>query len=241
MKTYRSFVLAFAALLCAVTVSAQTADEIINKYVQAIGGKDFLSKITSVYTESSMDVMGMQATVKSTTLNGKGMKQEIDVQGSLMVTCLTDKGGWSINPMAGGTSPEDMPESQYNSGKDQIVVGAPFINYAEKGYKAELVGNEAVGTVNAYKIKLTTPDSTTTFYFFDPGTSYMVKTIQQMDMQGQMTDNEITYSDYRQVEGYAAPYKMDMNIAGGQFQMAMTVSKVELNKPVDETIFTKPQ
>jgi hypothetical protein len=241
MKTLKSLAIVFIAIFGAVIVSAQTADEIISKYIQAIGGKDLLTKITSVYTESSLEVMGMEGNVKTTTLNGKGMRQDMDISGSVITTCYNDKDGWSVNPMAGGTSPEAMSESQYNSGKDQIVVGAPFINYAEKGYKAELVGNEAVGTVNAYKIKLTTPDSTSTFYFFDPGTSYMVRTIQQMDMQGQMTDNEITYSDYRQVEGYAAPYKMDMNIAGGQFQMAMTVSKVELNKPVDETIFTKPQ
>jgi hypothetical protein len=62
-----------------------------------------------------------------------------------------------------------------------------------------------------------------------------------MDMQGQMTDNEITFSDYKQTDGYAVPCKMEMNIAGGQFQMVMTVSKVELNKPVDEAIFSMPQ
>jgi hypothetical protein len=62
-----------------------------------------------------------------------------------------------------------------------------------------------------------------------------------MEMQGQMTDNEITYSDYKQTDGFAMPYKMEMNIGGGQFQMAMTVSKVELNNPVDEAIFSKPQ
>lgn len=241
MKTYKSFSLLLIALFCAVTVSAQTADEIISKYIQVIGGKDLLTKITSVYTESTMDVMGMSGDVKTTTLNGKGMKQEMDISGTLMTTCYNDKGGWSINPMTGATSPEAMPEAQYNSGKDQIIVGAPFINYAEKGYKAELMGTETVDTVNAYKIKMTAPDSTSSVYFFDPGTSYLVKTIQSMEMQGQMTDNEITYSDYRQVDGYAVPYKMDMNIAGGQFQMAMIVSKVELNKPVDEAIFSKPQ
>jgi hypothetical protein len=240
MKTLKSFAIAFTAIFCTVTVSAQTADEIISKYVEAVGGKDLLTKITSVYTESTMDIMGMQGNVKTTTLNGKGMRQDMDISGTTITTCYSDKGGWSINPMTGATSPEDMPTSQYNSGKDQIVIGAPFINYAEKGYKAELVGNEAVGTINAYKIKLTAPDSTSSVYFFDPATSYLVRTVEQMDMQGQMTDNEITLSDYRQVEGYAVPYKMDMNIAGGQFQMTMTVSKVELNKPVDETIFAKP-
>jgi hypothetical protein len=241
MKTFRSFAIAFAALFCATTISAQTADEIINKYVQAIGGKDLLSKITSVYTESSMDVMGMQAAVKSTTLNGKGMKQEIDVQGSLMITCLTDKGGWSINPMAGGTTPEDMPAGQYNSGKEQIVVGGPFVNFAEKGYKVELMGTEAVGAVNAFKIKMTSPDSISAVYFFDPNTFYLIKSLQETEMQGQKMDNEITYSDYKQADGYSMPYKMDMVIAGGQFTMTMAVTKVELNKPVDETIFAKPQ
>jgi hypothetical protein len=241
MKTLKSLVLTFVALFCVVASSAQTADEIISKYLQAIGGKDLLAKIASVYTESTIDVMGMQGAVKTTTLNGKGMRQDMDISGSAMTTCYTDKDGWSINPMAGSTSPEAMSEGQYKSGKDQIVIGAPFINYAEKGYKAELVGNETIGTVNAYKIKLITPDSTSSFYSFDPGTSYLLKSLQMMEMQGQMTDNEITYSDYRQVDGYAVPYKMDMNIAGGQFQMTMTVLKVELNKPVDEAIFSKPQ
>ncbi len=241
MKTYRSFALAFTALFCAVTISAQTADEIINKYVQAIGGKDLLSKVTSVYTEGSIDAMGTQITFKTTTLNGKGMKQEMDVMGSPMITCFTDKGGWSINPMTGGTAPEDMPANQYNSGKEQIVVGAPFVNFSEKGYKTELLGTEAVGDVNAFKIKLTSPDSISATYYFDPNTSYLIKSISESEMQGQMIDNVITYSDYKPAEGYTLPYKMEMVIAGGQFSMTMAVTKVELNKPVDEAIFAKPQ
>ncbi len=241
MKTFKSFLLASIGLFCAVTATAQTPDEIIGKYIQTIGGKDLLTKITSVYTESTMDVMGMQGNVKTTTLNGKGLKQETDIMGTLMTTCYSDKGGWSINPMTGATSPEDMPAAQYNSGKEQIVVGAPFINYAEKGYKTELMGTEAVGTVNAYKIKMTSPDSISAVYYFDPGTFYLVKSVQSIEMQGQMTDNEITFSDYKQTDGFALPYKMEMNIGGGQFQMAMTVSKVELNNPVDEAIFSKPQ
>lgn len=241
MKTYKSLALAFIALFCAVTVSAQTADEIINKYIQTVGGKDLLTKITSVYTESTIDVMGNQGNVKSTTLNGKGMKQETEVMGTTMATCYTDKGGWSINPMTGSTSAEVMPDAQYKAGKDQITIGAPFINYAMNGYKIELVGNEQVGTVNAYKVKFTSPDSISSVYYFDPATNYMIKSVQQSEMQGQKTNIAITYSDFRQVEGYAIPYKMDMDIADGQFTMGMQVTKVELNKPVNDSIFTKPQ
>jgi hypothetical protein len=241
MKTNKSILITAITLFLAVSASAQTADEIIGKYVQAIGGKDVLTKITSVYTETTMDVMGMQISGKTTILNGKGMKQEMDVMGSTMVTCLTDKGGWTINPMAGGTDPVDMPADQFNSGKDQIVVGAPFINYARNGSKSELLGTEAVGAVNAYKIKLTDSNNKASVYFFDPNTYLLLKTIQQSDNQGQMVENIITFSDYRATNGYTMPYKMDMDMNGGQMTMTMTVTKVELNKPVDEAIFSKPK
>jgi len=158
-----------------------------------------------------------------------------------MITCLTDKGGWSINPMAGSTDPVDMPAEQYNSGKDQLVVGAPFVNFAEKGSKAELLGTEAVGAVNANKIKLTDSDNKSAVYFFDPATFYLIKSVQQSDNQGQMVENIITFSDYRTTDGYTMPYKMDMDMNGGQMTMTMTVTKVELNKPVDETFFSKPK
>jgi hypothetical protein len=241
MKIYKTISLAAITMLLAVSASAQTADDIIGNHLKAIGGKDLLTKIKSVYTENTMDVMGMQITTRSTILNGKGMRQDMDVQGSAMVTCINDKEGWTINPMMGSGSAETMPESQYNSGKNQIVIGAPFVNYAEKGYKAELMGTEAVGSVKAFKIKMTAPDNMEATYFFDPGTHYLLKSVQQQDMQGQLVENIISFSDYRQTDGYYIPFKTSMDIAGGQFTMDMTVTKVELNKPVDEKIFARPQ
>ena len=240
MKTLKPFTLIFAALLCAVSSSAQSADEIISKYIQAIGGKEKLSTITSVYTESTMDVMGMQGTIKTTTLNGKGIRQDMDIMGSIISTCYTDKGGWSLNPMTGSYSAEAMPEQQYNSGKDQIHVGGQFLDYAEKEYTAELLGTDTVANVAAFKVRMIQPDSTSALYFFDSNTFFLVYSIQQSEMQGQMIDNVMTFSDYKEVEGYFMPYKIDMDMAGGQFTMAMTVTKVELNKPVNDTIFAMP-
>jgi len=239
MKNLKPVFLMTALLMCGAVVSAQTAEEVIAKYVKACGGKEFLSKLTSVYTESKVDVMGTENAQRSTILNGKGLKTEMEIMGSVITNCITDTGGWTINPMTGSDSAEDMTEAQFNASKDQIFIGAPFTIWSEKGYKTEVLGNEAVGTVNAIKVKLTAPDNKSGVYFFDPETGYLLKATSQAEMQGQMVENIVTYSDYRVVDGYAVPYKTSMDM-GGMFELTSVVTKVELNKPVDPSFFAKP-
>ena len=239
MKTIRLIALTVLAFSFAGNVSAQTADEIISKHIQAIGGKERLSKITSVSIESTIEAMGASGIVKSITLNGKGMRTDIEIGGFNIISCYTDKEGWSLNTMIGNTSAAIMPPDQYNLGKDQIIIGGPFINYAEKGYKAELLGIDSVS--NAYKIKFTSPDSVLSFYFFDPGTFYLQQELSHTIAMGQIVESITFFSDFRQTDGYTIPYKTELSLAGGQYVNNMQVTKVELNTPVDELIFKKPE
>lgn len=240
MKTIRLIVLSILTFSLAGNLYSQTANEIISKYIQVIGGTERLSKITSVYTESTIDAMGAQGIIKSTTLNGKGMRTDIEIAGYIITSCYTDKEGWSINTMTGNISAEIMPPDQYNLGKDQIVIGGPFINYKEKGYKVELLGTVDVANVNCYKIKFISPDSILSVYFFDTRTFYLVKAVSQVVSMGQIVECTTNYSDFRQADEYAIPYKMEMFVAQ-QYLNEMNVTKVELNKPVDELIFKIPE
>lgn len=239
MKTIRLITLTVLAILIAGNLSAQTADEIISKYIQAIGGKEKLSKITSVNIESTIEAMGASGIIKSTTLNGKGTRADIEIAGYKITSCYTDKEGWIINTMIGKTSAEIMPAAHYNLGKDQIVIGGPFINYAEKGFKAELLGTDTLA--GAYKIKLTSPDSLSVVYYFDNRTFYLLQEISHSVAMDQIVQSTAYYSDYRQADGYTIPYKTELALAGGQFVNEMTVTKAELNTPVDEAIFKKPE
>jgi hypothetical protein len=240
MRTIRLFLLMLFAASIAGSVSGQTADEIISNYVKAIGGRERLAKITTVCTEGTIEVMGMQGTIKTFTVNGKGTRQDIDINGTTITSCYGEKDGWSINPMGGSGTAETMTAEQYNAGKDGITIGGPYIDFTSKGYKAELLGNETIGTANTFKIKITSPDNITTTDYFDATTFYLIRTVAQSEMQGQMIENIITYSDYKDSEGYMMPYKMEMDMAGGQFQMVMIFTKLELEKPIDAAVFAKP-
>jgi len=243
MKSHNVISLLAVLFICFASVSAQTADEVIAKYLNAIGGQEQLSKINSLYTESRADIAGMESVLKVTVLNGKGYKVEIEIMGTVITTCFTDSSGWSVNPMedpmASNPSAVSMSEAQYNAGKDQIFIGAPFTIYADKGYEAELQGSEAIESVDATKVKLTAPDGISAVYFFDPDTGYLIKSIQEEENQGQRVENVSTYSDYRHTDGHTLPYNLTIDF-GGTLTISSTVTKVEVNKPVDADVFAKP-
>jgi hypothetical protein len=237
MKNFIQGILVVSALASAVSLSAQSADEIVAKYVAAIGGKDAISQVKSVYLESSVTMMGGENPSTTSIVDGVGYRNETEFNGTKIVQCFSDKGGWSINPMAGAANATPMPDDVYNQGKGQINIGGPLYDYAAKGRKVELVGKEG----NAYKIKLTSKENVEAAYLID-STSYLVTSVTSKGkMQDQDVDIITKFSDYRKTDlGYMIPYAIDLNI-GGQFTLTIAVKKVELNKTIDPAIFAIPK
>jgi len=247
MRSIIRGILVVSALAGAVTLSAQTtaasaatptpltADEIVGKYVAAIGGKDAIGKVKSLYTESSVAMMGGENPSTTTIVDGVGYKNETDFNGTKIVQCFTDKGGWSVNPGAVNATP--MPDDVYNAGKAQIRIGGALYDYAAQGSKVELLGKDG----NAYKIKLTTKEKVESLYLID-STSYLVTSVTST---GKMQDQDVTINsalyDYRKTElGMMIHYAIGIDI-GGQFQLVISVKKVELNKTIDPAIFAMPK
>jgi hypothetical protein len=235
MKSAKFYLLSLAALLPAVFY-AQTADDIINKHIEAIGGKDKLSAINAVRFETTMQVMDNDAANKIVILNGKGYRSDMDFNGQSLVQVYTDKGGWAINPFGGDGQQTPMPDDEYKAGASQIYA-VPLLNYASRGGKAELLGQEKVGNADAYKIKITDEKAVATTYFIDASNHYIVKTIRPAYMMGQVMDIVTTYSGFSKSEyGWVFAKNMELDY-GGQFSMAARVDKVEVNAPVDAAVF----
>ncbi|CAN5217199.1 hypothetical protein BH11BAC6_BH11BAC6_05230 [soil metagenome] len=225
------------ALLLVSYTWAQTAEEIATKHIQAIGGKDLVSQVSSVYTEGTVEIMGGSSPSIVTILNGKGFKNELDFNGSKIVRCITDKGGWMINPMMGAPEAQAISTEDFNAEKEAIYTGGPLYNYAEKGSKIELLPNQKTGDINTYIIKLITDVGVEYTFSIDPSTYYILKT--EKVSGGNLTT--YIFSDYRKTDlGFVMPYAAEITLPQG-FTINTTVSKVEINKAVDPVIFEMPK
>ena len=110
VKSGLTFLFALASFTI---IKAQTADEIVNKYVDAIGGKDKLEQIKTVKISNTIQAMGNEGPSTTQILNGKAFRMDYEINGQKTTQVYTDKGGWQINPFMGATTAQPLPEEMY--------------------------------------------------------------------------------------------------------------------------------
>ena len=228
--------LSFAAINIADSYG-QNVDDIINKHINAIGGKGIIGGIKSIFMQTTVHAMGMDAPSSISLLNGKGIRIESDINGDKMITVYTDKYGWNVNPMSAVTAPQQMKENQYKLGRDQIDIGGPLFNYETKGYKVELLKKDD----SAYLIKVINKDNIATIFFINSPTYLITKSIQQGLMRGKETEIINTFSDFQKADnGLVYPSKTEVNY-WDQFSIITYVTKIEIDKDIDPKIFEMPR
>jgi len=233
MKHLRIALFTLASFI-AFNASAQTVDEVIDKHIEAMGGKEKLSSLKSLRMETNLSVQGMDIPVIQTRVHNVGQRVDISAMGMEGFVITTPTAGWTFMPFMGQTAAEAMPEDQVKESIDELDLQGSLLNYKEKGHTVELVGKEAVDGTEAYKIKLTTKGGKVRTFFIDPKNYYIIRTVAKATVNGQEQEVTINFADFKKTEeGYVFPHSI-----GGAFgQGDMTVTKIEVNKPVDEKIF----
>lgn len=229
----KSLIFSFLLFTSTMAVS-QTADGIVAKHLESIGGIDNWNKINTSYTEITTDMGGVKVPIKMWQSHMKGMRVEFEIQGMTGIQVITDKDGWSLMPFMGKADPEPTNEEQLKMAQSQLDLRGQLVDYASKGSTIEYLGEDEVEGVEVFKIRLTDKNKTETNYFMDKENYYIVKSTTKTTFQGQEVENTTVYSNYKKVDNVFFPFSMN-----GQMGQ-VDIQKLELNPKIDEAIYKMP-
>ena len=237
-----SLALASLAALCALSLSAQTADDIIAKYIKTIGGMDKINAITSLKRTGKFEGGGgFEAVVRQENKRPGSVREEFALQGLTGVNAYDGKTGWKIEPWNGKKDAEPLGEDEMKEIVQDSDFDGPLVNYAAKGNKVEYVGTEPVEGTDAYKLKVTLANGDTRNYYMDTDYYVPIKVETKRIVRGAEREFETSLGDYKEVNGVYFPFSSESGVKGSQNRSKVTWEKIEANSKIDDARFAKPE
>jgi outer membrane lipoprotein-sorting protein len=115
----KTFAWLLVAGLMGASAWAQTADEIIEKNIQARGGREKLKAVESVRMNGKMSMGQMEAPVTLVMARPNKLRKEFTIQWMTGVQVFDGKSGWAVMPFMGKTEPEAMSADDIKQAEDQ--------------------------------------------------------------------------------------------------------------------------
>ena len=230
----QSLLLAASLLLSTAVVSfAQSVDEVVNTYIETIGGAEKWKSIESMRVSGNAVQMGANYPFTVISMKPNLSKVVANVMGKEFIQAYDGEAGWALNPFNGGTAPTRMTEEESKESAKQNFEN-DFIDWREKGYTVTLEENQEIEGAQCFVLKIVKEEGSEEYYFIDAEAYVPIMTrsfMQTGPMKGQAM--ETYYSDYDEVDGLIVPFSMKQTITG-QTIMEMVNEKYEFN-PKDVT------
>lgn len=209
-----------------------TADQLVEKYITALGGRDKLAGVTSIDQSYNMDMMGTPINARVVQQSGK-YYMEMSAQGMTVMKQIFD-GEKGVAEQMGSKMPVEGAELE--SFKNQAIM-FPELKYNTADYKIEVKGSEDVAGKSCYKLLVTKPNGDKSTEFYDKASFLKVKEIQTTVVEGQTSTSTIEYADYKPVEGVMVPHTVTLTQDAMPMPMSMKANTIKINGEVDPGLF----
>jgi outer membrane lipoprotein-sorting protein len=239
MNVWMRKLMTAASLALAAAASAETADDVIGKYVAARGGLDKIKAIQSLEMKIKANQQGLEFPGKMDLKRPEKMRLEMTIQGKTMIQAYDGKTAWMIMPFIGSPDPQTMSADEAKDVIEQADMDGPVVDYKAKGHSVELLGKEDVEGSPAYKLKVTLKNGDVSYVYIDTETALQVKETSKRKQQGSEIEVDSYLTNFKPVNGVLFPFMVENKVAGksvGQF----TIDDIKANVALDDGIFAMP-
>jgi len=214
------------------------AGAILDKYIQATGGRAAYEKLRSEVRTGSMEIVGKGITFKLTLYRAAPSKSYmvLEVPGVGKMEEGTDgQVAWSLSALQG-------PRVKEGDERAQALLGAAFnadLRWRDFYKSAETQGTEEVNGQSCYKVLITTKEGLQQTRYYDKKSGLLVKATMIAKTQMGEIPTESVVSDYKTVDGILIPHKTFMKVLGQE--ILMTLESLKTNVEIEESRFQAPE
>jgi len=238
MKNLLTLLLVCSGLFYPTTLSAQTADEVIDRYYKAIGGKENWRSVKNSLASMTIKQMGRELEAEIFIQHPNINYSLIKFSGVEIIQAYDGENAWTLNP--GSTKPELLDAAMAEEVK-KIELQEPILDYRSKGYSAAYLGTETFNGATCQKVVLTRKDGEKIIYYFNLNSGLKVMELYKVT-EGQQTtaESQTLFEDYQPIEGgFMMPYRIQEK-SEGQVIVELIIHSYKLNVEMDKAKYTYP-
>ena len=214
-----------------------TADQILDKYTQALGGVTALDNLKSRV---------MKGTV--TTANGTELGYELTQSGSdLVLASITVPQSGVIERVFNGTTGWEKNASAVRvMAPEEISYFRRYPNlYTDLKLKGQfsrlsVSGKQKIDGRDVYVLRGANVDGRREQLFFDVETGFLVRRITSTTTLVGIIPEQIDFSDYREVDGMKLPFTIKVSAIDPNYSLVRKFTEIKLNPSIDPKRFNKP-
>lgn len=214
--------------------AAATVDQILDKYVDALGGADALRRVTSRVMKGVIVTGGQQTPIELFT-KAPNMRVSISHMGSAdSLTAFDGTAGWlgttgrparemsAAESAAAGLDAEFYLPLRLKEIYPQLRRGRPE---TIRGVDCEVLNGSSAGHP---AVRL----------YFEKTTGLLVRMVRYADTSMGRMPTQIDYADYKDAGGAKAAYRWTLSRPNGRF--TIQIAEMKANVPIEDARFRKP-
>ncbi len=206
--------------------------EILEKHIEAVGGRENIARIKNIYYRYYFKGMGMEGTTENWYQGDSLYRYEDHFGKEIEIHIVKNNKSWEIKP--NGIIYEDTVKSI--SG-DRLFYSFQYI-YPEAN-NAEYVKGDQVNEDGRDLVPIIiTPENDSSIVLLIEPTTYLVHKIKRLD-EGIVLST--TFSDYREVEGVKIPFELKSIYGVSFFKFTEILKDVKINQTYPDSLFLPPE
>ncbi len=214
--------------------TALSAEQVLEKYVAALGGAEAIHKISSRVEKGVITFGGHESAIEVFAKAPDKRMSVTRMPNGESITAFDGKQGWLGNS---GRAPRDMAGAEVDAAR--LDADFYFATHAKEMFSPLRMGSpDKIGDQPVYTVIGVRQGQPPVRLYFDESSGLLVRLVRYAETPVGRNPTQIDYADYREVDGVKVPFRWTLARPGGRF--TIQINEVKQNMPVDDAKFAKP-